>query len=240
MTRTRRAGTVAVLLVTSVALSACGAGRVTQTATQDRDRTGGHGQLGDITIRAVQLAYPADGVHDPGDPVEFTMAIVNCGRVADELIGVTGDPFTGATVSAAGTSAGADETPADCPEAPPPEQSAVSIPAGRRDRARGRAGRPRPPHRTDRAAGISPLRAAAARLRSGGRAHRPRDHRARAGSPAQSRFRFPRTRVKTRAALLSNRSEELTWTGSPPPAARRSVARASPPACAKASTWHRG
>lgn len=127
MTRTRRAGTVAVLLLTAVALSACGAGQVTQTATQDRDRTGGHGRIGDITIRAVQLAYPADGVHDPGDPVELTMAIVNSGRVADELIGVTGDPFTGATVSATGTSAGADGTPADGPEAPPPEQSAVSI-----------------------------------------------------------------------------------------------------------------
>ncbi|UOX99966.1 hypothetical protein [Blastococcus sp. PRF04-17] len=128
MTRTRRAGTVAALLLTSAALSACGAGQVTQTATQDRDRTGGHSRIGDITIRAVQLAYPADGVHDPGDPVELTMAIVNSGRDADELIGVIGDPFTGATVGAAGKSAGVEETPADVSEAPPPQQSAVSIP----------------------------------------------------------------------------------------------------------------
>jgi hypothetical protein len=52
-------------------------------------------RTGVITIRAVQLAYPADGVHDAGDPVQLTMALVNGGQVDDELIGVTG-----ATVSA--------------------------------------------------------------------------------------------------------------------------------------------
>jgi hypothetical protein len=128
MTRRRRAVIVALLLLAPIALSACGAGQVTQTATQARDRTGGQGQLGDIAVRAVHLEYPADGVHDPGDPVRLAMGIVNGGHVEDELIGVAGDAFTGATVNPPGTSAGAGETPTAGSKTSTPEAPAVGIP----------------------------------------------------------------------------------------------------------------
>jgi PBP1b-binding outer membrane lipoprotein LpoB len=49
------------VLILTILLAGCSAGQVTQTATQDRDKTGGYGQVGDITVRAVQLAYPHDG-----------------------------------------------------------------------------------------------------------------------------------------------------------------------------------
>ena len=58
MNRALRAATMGVLLLSPVALSACSAGQVTQTATQERDKTGAQAQVGDITLRQVQLAYP--------------------------------------------------------------------------------------------------------------------------------------------------------------------------------------
>ena len=52
MNRALRAATMGVLLLSPVALSACSAGQVTQTATQERDKTGAQAQVGDITVRA--------------------------------------------------------------------------------------------------------------------------------------------------------------------------------------------
>lgn len=89
------------LLSLMMMVSACSAGQVTQTATQERDKTGGFGFVGDLTIRAVQLAYPPDGLYRPGDQAELTMAIVNTGRQDDELLSITGDFFTGVTVTGA-------------------------------------------------------------------------------------------------------------------------------------------
>ena len=51
MNRALRAATLGVLLLSSVALSACSAGQVTQTATQERDKTGSMAQVGDLTLR---------------------------------------------------------------------------------------------------------------------------------------------------------------------------------------------
>jgi hypothetical protein len=51
--RALRAATMGVLLLSPVALSACSAGQVTQTATQERDKVGAMGQVGDLTLRAV-------------------------------------------------------------------------------------------------------------------------------------------------------------------------------------------
>ncbi|WP_236828084.1 MULTISPECIES: copper chaperone PCu(A)C [unclassified Blastococcus] len=82
-------------------VSACSAGQVTQTATQDRDKTGGFGSVGDVTIRAVQLPYPPDGIYQPGDEAELRMAIVNNGPVDDELRSISGDFFTGVAVTGA-------------------------------------------------------------------------------------------------------------------------------------------
>jgi len=92
---------VALCLPLLLMVSACSAGQVTQTATQERDKTGGFGSVGDVTIRAVHLAYPPEGIYRPGDRAELSMAIINGGREDDELLSISGDSFTGVTVTGA-------------------------------------------------------------------------------------------------------------------------------------------
>lgn len=98
MSRASKQVPIALCLLVLMVLSGCSAGQVTQTATQDRDKTGGFGSVGDVTIRAVRLAYPPEGVYRPGDQAELMMAIVNSGWADDELLSITGDFFTGVTV----------------------------------------------------------------------------------------------------------------------------------------------
>ncbi|HEY4627531.1 MAG TPA: hypothetical protein VIH01_16050, partial [Blastococcus sp.] len=116
MNRALRAATVGVLLLSPLALSACGAGQVTQTATQERDKAGAMAQVGDITVRAGKLTYPSDGAYEKGDDAELRLVIVNSGQDPDALIGVEGPGFGGAQIQAAapstspttGAGAGAD------------------------------------------------------------------------------------------------------------------------------------
>jgi copper(I)-binding protein len=103
VTRALRAAIVGVALLSPVVLSACSAGQVTQTATQERDKVGAMAQVGDITVRAANLAYPRSGSYDAGDDAELTMALINTGEVADTLVSVEGEGFADAEIS--GTSA---------------------------------------------------------------------------------------------------------------------------------------
>ena len=114
--RAVRSAAVVLLLLSPVALGGCSAGQVTQAATQARDKSGGAGQLEDISVHAVQLVHPPRGVYEVGDQVEVTMAIVNSGRVDDRLIDVAGAELGAATVSA--TLATADAPPDTTPPAP--------------------------------------------------------------------------------------------------------------------------
>jgi copper(I)-binding protein len=91
--RALRAATMGVLLLSPVALSACSAGQVTQTATQERDKVGAMAQAGDLTIRAVRLESPRGGTYDSGDDAELQMAIVNAGEEPDALVGISGEGF---------------------------------------------------------------------------------------------------------------------------------------------------
>ncbi len=109
--------TAVLVLFFPVVLDGCSAGQVTQTGTQDRDRSGGTGPVGDVSVHAVQLVHPPGGVYEAGDEVEVTMAIVNRGRVDDRLVEVTGTDFGAAT--AGGSPATADtawETTSSGPE----------------------------------------------------------------------------------------------------------------------------
>jgi copper(I)-binding protein len=106
--RALRAATVGVLLLSPVALSACSAGQVTQTATQDRDKTGAMAQVGDITVRAGELEHPRGGAYEAGDDAELRLAIVNGGQEADTLVGVEGEGF--GDVEIEGATAGASPT----------------------------------------------------------------------------------------------------------------------------------
>jgi copper(I)-binding protein len=98
--RALRAATVGVLLLSPVALSACSAGQVTQTATQERDKTGGMAQVGDLTLRAAELEHPRAGAYEAGDDAELRLAIVNGGQEADTLVAVEGEGFGDVEVEA--------------------------------------------------------------------------------------------------------------------------------------------
>jgi copper(I)-binding protein len=128
--RALRAATMGVLLLSPVALSACSAGQVTQTATQERDKTGAMGQVGDLTIRQAQFLSPTGGVYERGDDAELQVAIVNTGTEADTLVDVSGEGFgdvefdDGSTATGVGSSTGSSSS-ADGIEIP--GESAVFI-----------------------------------------------------------------------------------------------------------------
>ena len=95
MNRAVRAATMGVLLLSPVALAACSAGQVTQTATQDRDKSGGEARSGSITLRAVVVEPPPGGRYDAGDDAELRAAIVNTGGEPDTLLTIEGEDFAG-------------------------------------------------------------------------------------------------------------------------------------------------
>jgi hypothetical protein len=102
--RALRAATIGVLLLSPVVFSACSAGQVTQTATQERDKVGAMAQVGELTIRAVKFVSPRGGAYDRGDDAELQMAIVNSGDKPDALVGISGDGFDGVEFSAGSSS----------------------------------------------------------------------------------------------------------------------------------------
>jgi copper(I)-binding protein len=91
--RALRAATLGVVLLSPVALSACSAGQVTQTAGQQRDKVGAMAEVGQITLRAVEFEYPRGGVYEDGDDAELRMAIINGGQEDDALVDISGEGF---------------------------------------------------------------------------------------------------------------------------------------------------
>ena len=120
MNRALRAATMGALLLSPIALSACSAGQVPQTATQNRDKVGPEAAVGDITLRQVTLAHPQDGLYAPGDEAELQLAIVNSDTEADTLVGIEGEAFDGVVVSGQATASPAvPETPSAAPVTTP-------------------------------------------------------------------------------------------------------------------------
>ncbi|MEI4273493.1 copper chaperone PCu(A)C [Klenkia sp. LSe6-5] len=93
MNRVVRAAAVGVLLLSPVVLSACSAGQIAQTATQDRDIRGGQGDVGDIHLRTATTAYPQSGRYDEGGDARLLVAIANSGDADDELTDISGPGF---------------------------------------------------------------------------------------------------------------------------------------------------
>jgi copper(I)-binding protein len=91
--RALRAATMGVLLLSPLALSACSAGQITQTAGQDRDKVGAMAEVGQIKLRAVELAAPRGGLYDDGDDVELNLSIVNESQEDDALTDISGEGF---------------------------------------------------------------------------------------------------------------------------------------------------
>ncbi len=131
MNRALRAATMGVLLLSPVVLSACSAGQVTQTVTQERDKVGAMAQAGDLTIRAVRLESPSGGTYDSGDEAELQMAIVNAGDEPDALVGISGEGFGDVEFdsgSAATASPTATPAPTGTPGSRPSSDTEIEIP----------------------------------------------------------------------------------------------------------------
>jgi copper(I)-binding protein len=125
--RALRAATMGALLLSPIALTACSAGQVPQTATQNRDKVGSEASVGDITLRQITLAAPQDGLYAEGDDAELQMAIVNSDTEADTLVGIEGDAFDGVVVSGQATASPA--VPGSTSAAPTTTPAAPSTPA---------------------------------------------------------------------------------------------------------------
>jgi copper(I)-binding protein len=103
--RALRAATMGALLLTPVVLTACSAGQVNQTSSQDRDKVGPSVQVGDLEVRQVSIVHPCEAAGDEdatayeqGDDPEVVLTIVNSGREDDTLTGVEGELFDGVYV----------------------------------------------------------------------------------------------------------------------------------------------
>jgi copper(I)-binding protein len=93
--RALRAATMAALLLSPVVLTACSAGQVNQTSTQNRDKTGPQFGRGDIGLRAVLIEAPPSGRYDEGDDAELLAGIINTADEPDTLVSIEGDAFEG-------------------------------------------------------------------------------------------------------------------------------------------------
>ncbi|MGY1710154.1 hypothetical protein ACI8AC_11660 [Geodermatophilus sp. SYSU D00758] len=132
MNRALRAATMGALLIGPVALTACSAGQVTQTATQDRDKVGPSEQVGDILLRQVLLEYPEEGAYEEGEDASLVMAIVNTGQAEDTLLSIEGEGFDEAVLTAEPTPVPpAPDSPApDGTTTPSPGATATTSPEG--------------------------------------------------------------------------------------------------------------
>jgi copper(I)-binding protein len=129
--RALRAATMGVLLLSPVVLSACSAGQVTQTATQQRDKTGAQAQVGDISLRQAELLPPRGGSYAAGDDADLQVAIINGGTEADTLVRVAGDGFGSAEIQGPTTGTGTSaSTSASASPSTESRSSVIEIPAG--------------------------------------------------------------------------------------------------------------
>jgi copper(I)-binding protein len=93
----RRAAALATLALSAAlglaTLTGCGAGQITQTATQVSAVNGFEGKAGDIMVRDATIAYAgrADtgAIYYPGEAASLNMTLVNVGTVDDQLIAVS-------------------------------------------------------------------------------------------------------------------------------------------------------
>jgi hypothetical protein len=70
-------------------VTGCSAGQVTQTDSVQPAVNGNTGQVGDIGLRDVRVAYPDDGSYEVGDDVPLLLTIVNDGSEATALESVS-------------------------------------------------------------------------------------------------------------------------------------------------------
>ena len=92
-TRVARTGTAVTGLLVAVVLAGCGAGQVSQVATQEPAVNGTAGNVGTIALRNVHLqAVETGDALEPGSEVPLIFAAVNSSPdTGDRLVGITSD-----------------------------------------------------------------------------------------------------------------------------------------------------
>ena len=88
----RTAAALALLAGGTLVLTACGAGQISQTATQVAAVNGNSVDVGDIQLRNVHVVYPSSEEYsiEPGGTVELGFTAINANpAVADELTGIS-------------------------------------------------------------------------------------------------------------------------------------------------------
>lgn len=79
---------IAVGLV-ALGVAGCGSGQVTQTDNMEPAVNGNKGNLGELALRDVAIAYPENGSYDQGDDAPLLLTIINTGGTDDELTAVS-------------------------------------------------------------------------------------------------------------------------------------------------------
>ncbi len=92
MNRALGAAAMGVLLISPVALTACSAGQVTQTNTQEQN-FGNSADVGLLNLRSFELPYPTGGVYAAGTDARLIGAIVSTADADDTLVSVEGEGF---------------------------------------------------------------------------------------------------------------------------------------------------
>lgn len=83
----------------ALVLAGCGAGQITQTASQQPAVNGTHAQVKTIVLRNAAVQYPTSGAgYAAGATPALTLTIVNQGAQDDSLVSVTTEDGTQATV----------------------------------------------------------------------------------------------------------------------------------------------
>jgi copper(I)-binding protein len=90
--RAPRAAAMGVLLLSPVALAACSAGQVAQTATQEQN-VGNNAQVGELALRALELPYPTGGVYTAGGDARLLAAVASSSPTEDTLVSIEGEDF---------------------------------------------------------------------------------------------------------------------------------------------------
>ncbi|OXM70592.1 hypothetical protein [Amycolatopsis vastitatis] len=93
-------GAAALALGAALVLAGCGAGQITQTATQQAAVNGTHAQVKNIALRDAAVQYPTSGPGYPaGATPALTLTIVNLGAQDDSLVSVTTEGGGQATIA---------------------------------------------------------------------------------------------------------------------------------------------
>jgi hypothetical protein len=89
-------GLAACGLAAAIALTGCGAGQISQTATQEPAVNGASARVGDITLRNIHLRAPQTGDYvEPGTEVELLFVATNqSSDTDDKLVSIQSDVGT--------------------------------------------------------------------------------------------------------------------------------------------------